>query len=203
MKQSKSKTASPVILSDEQLVIRCQHELPYQTDSFEKLVNRYKDIVFGKVITMLKNKSEAEDVSQDIFIKVFKGLPAFRQDAKFSTWLYAITVNTCLNHKEKLQRRPWLWYDQEADDEKYHRPEQDLLYIINRSMEQSDTQKMIEKTLSEMNAQSAEVLRLRFFEELEYLEISKRLGIGLSATKMRLKRARAEFVCKYEANVKD
>lgn len=72
-------------LTDEELVRRCQHELPYQTESFALLVSRYKEKVFSKVLGMINNREDARDLSQDIFIKMFHGLPAFRIDASFST----------------------------------------------------------------------------------------------------------------------
>ena len=101
------------LLSDEELVQCCKSELPYETRSFEQLVNRYKDRVFGKAFSMIRNEQDAEDLAQTVFMKVFQAIPSFRGEAKFSTWLYTITVNTCLNYQDKMQRRPW-W--RRADD---------------------------------------------------------------------------------------
>jgi RNA polymerase sigma-70 factor (ECF subfamily) len=186
-------------LSDEELVARCQAELPYQTKSFEMLIDRYKQKVFGKAVSMLKNEEEARDLTQDIFVKVFHGLPAFRREASFSTWLYAITVNPCLNHLEKMQRRPWWWLAEDVEAlREAQQEEAEIFLAIGRSLEREELRRMIDRTLNSLNDKSREILRLRHFEELDYETIAGRLGIGLSAAKMRLKRAREEFKLQYE-----
>ena len=60
------------------------------TQAFAVLVDRYKDLVFTKAIRMLKNREEAEEVSQDTFVKVYKALPKFKGDSKLSTWVYKV-----------------------------------------------------------------------------------------------------------------
>ena len=88
-------------VTDDELVLQCQAELPYQIEAFETLVNRYRHKVFGKCLSMVKNTEDAYDVTQDIFIRVFNGIKNFKRKSSFSTWLYTITVNTCLNFIEK------------------------------------------------------------------------------------------------------
>ena len=72
--------------------------------SFSSLVNRYKDVVFTLALRMLKHREEAEEVSQDTFIKVFRSLNKFKGDSKFSTWIYKITYHTCLDRLKKNKR---------------------------------------------------------------------------------------------------
>ncbi len=181
-------------VSDEELVARCKTELPYQAKSFEILLQRYKDKVFSKAVSILKNEEDSRDISQDIFIKVFNGLPSFRSESAFSTWLYAITVNTCLNHKEKMQRRPWWWLAEDIEEVREgHVQEEEFFHLVGKIFEQEDLRKQIDSTLKNLSEQDREILELRFFEELDYKAISRNLGIGLSAVKMRLKRARQEF----------
>lgn len=184
--------------SDKDLVARCKTELPYQTASFEQLVFRYQKTVFVKVYSIIKNKEEAKDLSQDIFIKVFHGLPTFRNEASFSTWLYSITINTCLNHLDKMQRRPWWWLSEDIDEVRRDEYlDTELLYCIGKELERGELSHKIKLTLDALNGQSRAIIKLRFFEELDYKTIARRLGIGLSAAKMRLKRARQEFKLKY------
>ncbi len=185
--------------SDNDLVRRCQTELPYETRAFEILLERYKDKVFRKVISMLRNRNEAEDVSQDIFLKVFTGLPSFRHDSSFSTWLYAITVNTCMNRIDKMQRRPWWWLSEDPDEIRSDVQQQEaMFYLIGQSVERRELQQRIDSTFAKISPASSEILKLRFLEELDYQTISARLNLGLSAAKMRIKRARQEFVAQFE-----
>ena len=72
--------------------------------AFSILVDRYKDLVFSLTIKMLKNREEAEEVSQDTFIKAYKSLPKFKGDSKFSTWIYKIAYNSCLDRLKKNKK---------------------------------------------------------------------------------------------------
>lgn len=185
-------------LSDNELVRQCQQQLPYETAAFEELMNRYKDRVYAKVLSMVNNPEDARDLTQDIFIKIYQNIHAFRFESQFSTWVYTVTVNTCLNHREKSQRRPGWWlfvdYDELKDEE---RLEQELFYLIGQSLEREDLRKQIQKALKRLSPASRQIIELRFMEEMELKEIANHLGIGLSAAKMRLKRARAEFKAEF------
>lgn len=71
------------------------------TQAFAILVDRYKDLVFTLAIRMLKNREEAEEVSQDTFIKIYKALPKFKGESKLSTWVYKVAYNSCLDRIKK------------------------------------------------------------------------------------------------------
>ncbi len=189
-----SKRKEREALTDDELIKIAQSELPYQTGAFEILINRYRQKVFGKLISMLKNREEAFDVLQDVFVKVFNGLPRFKGNSSFSTWLYTITVNTALNHIEKMQRRPWWWISEDIGDVKESQREDESLFRqVDESLEREEMRAAIQNAMNSMSENAREIIHLRYFEELDYKTISDRLGIGLSATKMRLKRAREEF----------
>ena len=74
------------------------------TNAFAVLVDRYKDFVFTLSLKMLRNSNEAEESAQDTFIKVFRSLNSFKKESKFSTWLYKITFNNCLDRIKKQKR---------------------------------------------------------------------------------------------------
>lgn len=180
--------------NDEDLVKRCQAELPFHTGAYEQLVERYKDKVYLKVRQMLKNQEEARDVTQDIFIKMFTGIQKFRFEASFSTWLYSITVNTCLNHIEKLQRRPWWWLTTEIDEHRNsEKIEAEIFALVSSGAQDNELQDLIGRTMQSLPVSSKKILTLRYYDELDYRSIAENLGINLSAAKMRLKRAREEF----------
>src|SRR5210317_1931241 len=87
--------------NDQQLIDRI---INGDHSAFTILVDRYKDLVFSLALKMLKNREEAEEVSQDTFIKVFKSLDKFKGDSKFSTWIYKVAYNTCLDRLKKNKR---------------------------------------------------------------------------------------------------
>lgn len=80
------------------------------TSAFSILVNQYKDLVFTLSYKMLKNKEEAEEVSQDTFVKIFNSLNKFKGESKFSTWIYKITYNTCLDRLKKSKKENTVLY---------------------------------------------------------------------------------------------
>ncbi|GAA6770449.1 hypothetical protein AAGS39_11930 [Flavobacterium sp. CGRL2] len=74
------------------------------TNSFAVLVDRYKDMIFTLALKMVKNREEAEEVAQDTFIKIYSSLSKFKGDSKFSTWIYKIAYNTCLDRLKKSKK---------------------------------------------------------------------------------------------------
>ena len=75
-----------------------------ETNLFAMLVDRYKDMIFTLAIKMVKNREEAEEVAQDTFIKIYSSLIKFKGDSKFSTWIYKIAYNTCLDRLKKNKK---------------------------------------------------------------------------------------------------
>ena len=80
--------------------------------AFRELVEAHRDRVFNITYRMLGDRAEAEDVAQEVFISVFKTIDSFREEAKFSTWLYRVTVNHCKNRIKYLARR----HDRDRDE---------------------------------------------------------------------------------------
>src|SRR6266513_4236506 len=80
--------------------------------AFRELIEAHRDRVFNITFRMLGNRAEAEDVAQEVFITVFKTIETFREEAKFSTWLFRVTVNHCMNRIKYLSRR----HDRDRDE---------------------------------------------------------------------------------------
>lgn len=197
---ARSKRKQIESLSDELVVQQAQKELPYRTEAYEVLMGRYRHKVFGKLISMLKHREEAHDVMQDVMLKVFNGLPNFKGNSSFSTWLYTISVNTALNHIEKLRRRPWWWISEDvAEMRQDQAADASLFFQFDSGLEREDLQKLIEQVMESLPETAREIIHMRYFREMDYKAIADELKIGLSATKMRLKRAREEFKNEFES----
>src|SRR5579872_4688575 len=91
-------------LSDEELVMRCKAELPTNTRSYELLVQRHMNRVYSIVYRVVYSKEEAEDITQEVFVKVYNGIKKFEQQASFSSWLYRIATNSTLDALDKSKR---------------------------------------------------------------------------------------------------
>ena len=185
--------------SDEELVRACCGELPYVATSFRVLMNRYKDRVYSKAVGMLGNEEDAKDVTQEVFVKLLDALPKFQFKSAFSTWLYSITVNTCLHQIDKRKRSPQWWLTEDIDEmQASEAMEAELFGVMSQRVDRPELAHRIEATLEGLPRQTRDVLELRFMDELDYQSIANQLELGLSATKMRLKRAREDFRRAYE-----
>jgi RNA polymerase sigma-70 factor (ECF subfamily) len=185
-------------LSDEELVERCQRELPHDTRSYELLVQRHMNRVYSLIYRMVCNREEAEDLSQEVFLKVFNNLKKYEQQAAFSTWLYRIATNTALDALDKVKRRPQAAAPLKGRDSAEE--ETDLLSLQpsaddgpEDSLIKAELRECISRVLKKLDKEQARMLVLRDFNDLSYDEISKSLGAGLSAVKMRIHRSRLAF----------
>lgn len=158
------------------------------TKSFAVLVDRYKDLVFTLALRLLKNKEEAEDVSQDIFIRVYKSLNKFKGDSKFSTWIYRITYNSCLDtlkkYKQEYQIVP-------LDDYTGHQAI--ILENAFDALAEKEQKQIIEDCLHRLPNEDSFLLTLYYFEEQSLDEISKILGLTANNVKVKLFRSRKKL----------
>ena len=182
-------------LSDEELVRLCQESLPDDVRAFAALVERYRQQVFAIAYRMLGDAQEAEDQAQEVFIKVYRSIKRFRGDAAFSTWLYRITTNSCLDALAKRRRHlPSIDLDvAEMEETRLKRVSQrggrspEQLALRNELIE------CIKDSMMTLRDRERLVLTLRDVEGLEYQTIADILSIGMSAVKMRIHRARLAF----------
>ena len=168
---------------DDWLVARCTNELPYQTGAFEILLRRYEPVVFRTCLRYLGNRQEAEEAAQDAFLRVFHGLPKFRADAQFRTWLYRIVANVCATRFAKLRR--------EAERRRdYQQHIQDTARLSYESVEtELQISGPVAEALDQLSHEDRQVIVLRHVSDLTVPEMAEVLGAKLSAAKMRLHRA--------------
>ena len=187
-------------LTDEELVARCKAELPGNTRSYEELVNRHMNRVYSLVYRVVANKEEAEDITQDIFIKVYNNLNKFEQQASFSSWLYRVATNSTLDALDKIKRRPQAVTADNSSKASGTQEETDPVHQQpstepgpEESIIQAELRECIKQVLKKLDREQTQALVLRDFDDLSYDEISKILGVSLSTVKMRIHRARLAF----------
>lgn len=158
------------------------------TNAYAVLVNRYKDLVFTLALRMLKNREEAEEVSQDAFIKIYTSLNSFKGNSKFSTWIYKITYNTSLDRIKKNRK----YLNDVAIDEF---TEHQLKSIDNalESLEKKERTSAIQDCISLLPSDDGFLLTLHYFEEQTLEEISKAVGLTPNNVKVKLFRARKKL----------
>lgn len=158
------------------------------TNAFSVLVNDYKDMVFTLSLRMVKNREEAEEVSQDTFIKVFKSLSKFKGDSKFSTWIYRVAYNTCLDRLKKIKRQ----YNVVAIDEFTEHKVKTIDNALDQ-MEEEEHKEKIQKCLQLLPSDDSFLLTLYYFEEQSLEEISKVVGLTANNVKVKLYRSRKKL----------
>lgn len=164
--------------------------------AFEEMVSRHWDRIYGMVHQLLRNQQDAEEVTQDAFIRAHRGLANFRGDSAFSTWLYQIATNLARN-------RYWYWWRRKRDrtvsfdqpvGEDNSTPLSEVFVGESESPgEVTVTQELVDRIaigMEKLSARHREILILRNVKNLSYEEISEILGISVGTVKSRIARAR-------------
>jgi len=158
------------------------------TNAFAVLVDRYKDMVFTLSLKMLKGREEAEEVSQDTFLKIYKSLNKFNGESKLSTWIYKVAFNTCLDRLKKNKRlQPFAGLDE------FTEPEALSLMNVLDSIEDKERKQMIQDCMHLLPGEDSFLLTLYYFEEQSLEEIAKIIGITPNNVKIRLYRSRKKL----------
>lgn len=164
--------------------------------AFEVLVSRYQDRVYRLACRLTGNDGDANDVLQETFLAVHRGLPAFRADSRFSTWLYRIATNAALMLRRARARRPTESLDAylpRFDDDGRHAAEPADLRAASRADELLDRRQLAEKAragLERLPDIYRDAFVLRDLEELTTAEVADLLGIDAAAVRQRVHRAR-------------
>ncbi len=172
-------------MTDEQLIEKI---LSGDRDAFRLLMEKYQQQVFYVAMGFVHSREDAEDITQDVFIRVFHSLSSFKEKSLFSTWLYRITMNTSINHINKNKRRNFFT---EAGDS--------LMNLFNRSneerdaheqLEASEIEKTIQKAIDELPINQRKAFILSKYEELSQREIAGIMETTEGAVEQLLVRAR-------------
>ncbi|MEX0995920.1 MAG: sigma-70 family RNA polymerase sigma factor [Flavobacteriaceae bacterium] len=158
------------------------------TRAFSVLVDRYKDLVFTLSLRMLKNREEAEEVSQDTFVKVYKALSKFKGDSKLSTWVYRVAYNSCLDRIKKNKKG-----HQEIEIDSFSEYPLKTLDNALETMELEEQQTTIRNCLQKLAGKDAFLLTLYYFEELSLAEISQVVNLAPNTVKVSIHRARKKL----------
>jgi RNA polymerase sigma-70 factor, ECF subfamily len=162
------------------------------TAAFEQLVERHQRLVVGTVGRMLGGQSDAEDIAQQVFVRVWKNAKRYVPQAKFTTWLLQITRNLVFNELRRRSRHPQVPLQGETDEEE--RPLKDEAAIApDASLLTAELQKAVDAAIARLPEAQRMAVILRRYEELSYEEIAETLDQSVSAVKSLLFRARTEL----------
>jgi RNA polymerase sigma-70 factor (ECF subfamily) len=159
--------------------------------AFEALILDYEKSVYGICFRMLRDREEAYDLSQEVFIKAYKGLSSFQFQSKFSTWIYRIATNACLDYLKKKRVDVAFSLNQTVgDDEFTPEMEDETAPEPQAELERKEVREQIEEAIGQLSEKYREAIILRELEGLSYEEIADITESSLGATKTRIKRGR-------------
>lgn len=163
---------------------------------FSILYSRYSSKVYSRCLSLLKNEATAADASQDIFMKIFLNLAKFNQKSRFSTWVYSITYNYCIDYirRKKKEKTVLTDEDQQIEDIQEEVGDKELFEIeLDR----------IKEIMDKIPAEDKAVLTMKYQEGLSIKDIGIVINKSESATKMKLKRAKHKVRTIYLENYLD
>ena len=175
---------------DEELLQAARNALEGDLRAFEQLIALYQKRILADCAYLTRDDANSEDLAQEVFVKAYFGLRAFEGRSSFRHWLQRIKVNHCLNHiKKKASRSEVTLDDTGSEDFNELRVEPE----VSRRLESAGDRERIDAILESLPAKLRIPLIMRDMDELTYEEIAGSLNVGLSAVKMRVKRAREQF----------
>jgi RNA polymerase sigma-70 factor (ECF subfamily) len=163
------------------------------TAAFEQLVDKYKQPVMNVVYRMLRDATEAEDVAQNVFVQVYKSAGRYEVSSKFSTWLFTIARNLCLNELRRRSRHPADSMDAahpEQEDQPWQQFEDKKTFSPPDTLLHGELEEKIEEAMAELPENQRTAILLCRQDELSYEDIAKVLQCSLSATKSLIHRGR-------------
>jgi len=168
-------------------------------DKFKTIISEYQTMVFRTAMGFVHSKEDAEDLTQEVFIRAYRSLYTFRADAEISTWLYRITINLSLNHIEQQKRRNFFqtvgdslsdFFNRQSDEKNPH-----------QLLEEIELKKSIQTAIDTLPDKQRTAFILSKYDDLSQQEIAAVMEITEGAVEQLLQRAKAKLREKLNKNV--
>lgn len=174
---------------DEQTIIK--RVLAGETDAFGLLVEEYQDKVYNLALRMCGNRDDAFDLAQDAFFRAWKSLPAFQYDCSFSTWLFRLSSNVCIDWLRMKKRRPTVSLTSVNDeDEEVQMDVPDTDNDPEALLLAAEDREQLTRAMNQLPAEYREILTMRAINDMSYSDIAAVLKVREGTVKSRLNRAR-------------
>ena len=159
--------------------------------AYSTLMNRYRNSVFHAMFNMVNNRDDADDLTIEAFGKAFRKLPTYAPNYAFSTWLFKIAINNCIDHIRKKRLQTYSIDDTMADsDREYSHNIRDYEPDPEQSMIHEQKLAHVRRLVEKLNTKYRTMIELRYYEELSYEEIAQELNLPLGTVKAQLFRAK-------------
>jgi RNA polymerase sigma-70 factor, ECF subfamily len=171
---------------ERELVDRCRREEP---GAFEELVDQFKHLVFALIARTVTDRSRAEDLAQDVFLRVHRGLPYFRGEARLSTWIYRIAINVCSQERnEEHKRRGQLPVSLDDPHSRLPGPS-----TVDRRFSDFELRDRLEKAIQQLPSQYRLLIAGHYLQGLQYEDLAEVMQLPLGTVKTQLHRAKRQL----------
>ena len=178
--------------SERELVERCRSG---DEGAFQELVDRYKDLVFALIARTVQDRARAEDLAQDVFLRVHRGLPYFRGEARLSTWMYRIVVNVCAQEQGRA-------VPLSIDDEQVRSQVTTSTASRDRQFGDLELRDRLEKAIARLPPNYRLVIAAHYLEGVQYEELAEAMHVPLGTIKTQLHRAKQQLRRLLETDLK-
>jgi RNA polymerase sigma-70 factor (ECF subfamily) len=177
--------------NERELVERCRRG---DEGAFQELIDRYKDLVFALIARTVQDRSRAEDLAQDVFLRIHRGLPYFRGEARLSTWIYRIVANVCVQDPARSSTTVSL-------DDTTARP-RIMPASSDRQFGDLELRDRLEKAVARLPAQYRLLIAAHYLKGVQYEELAEALALPLGTVKTQLHRAKQQLRRLLETDLK-
>jgi len=171
-------------VNERELVERCRSG---DERAFQDLIDRYKDLVFALIARTVQDRDRAEDLAQDVFLRVHRGLPYFRGEARLSTWIYRIVANVCLQEHSRGAAPVSI------DDSRVSSRVTNATSTADRRFGDLELRDRLEKAIARLPANYRLLIAAHYLEGVQYEDLASALDLPLGTVKTQLHRAKQQL----------
>jgi len=175
---------------ERELVERCRRG---EVGAFDELVDRYKNLVFAMIHRTLPDPSSADDLAQDVFLRIHRGLPYFRGEARLSTWVYRIVVNVCMQDRGRGEQSVSL----DDANARVSTPA-----AADRHANDLELRDRLEKAIAQLPPQQRVLIAAHYLRGVQYEELAEAMNLPLGTVKNQLHRAKRQLRMLLETDLK-
>ena len=168
-------------INERELVERCRRG---DEGAFQELIDRYKTLVFALIARTVKDRSRAEDLAQDVFLRIHRGLPYFRGEARLSTWIYRIVANVCAQPRSPAAIAVSLDADPSAER---------ATTVVDRRFGDLELRDRLEKAISRLPPHYRLLIAAHYLDGVQYEDLADALKLPIGTVKTHLYRAKQQL----------
>lgn len=175
------------MISEKELLLKAKEG---NEDAFEEIIKLYQQKVCNTIFYMVKNENVVEDLAQEVFIKVYKNISKFNEESSLYTWIYKITMNTCIDQIKKEKKITCISTYIETEDGDLEMQLEDEKQRVDEILESKIRRESLLRAIKSLPAEQRALIVLRDIRQFKYMEIAEILKLNLGTVKSKISRAR-------------